>query len=184
MVYIYLYWGTITMNTEVGTLLTELSESVEKVGESDVSTEKKVRNTLTDGDAAVDVQTVETSLSSGDDHEESNAIVSSLEDISLEEDLLKSGLDDLLLGMIAARDGACGKTLRSDLFAIGYDISPGTLYPHLHDLESDGVLTMHEGVKTKEFRLADPDEVRDHLRFRVRNLLALAIALETGRSEI
>lgn len=172
------------MDSELATLLTELSENVENIGENTLQSETKNRDNLGNGDAAVDGQSIGASLLSSDNYEESNAMVSSLEGISPEEDFLNAALDDLLLGLIAARNGACGKTLRSDLFAIGYDISPGTLYPHLHDLESDGVLTMHEGVKTKDFGLADPDEVRDHLRSRVRNLLALAIALETGRSEI
>jgi hypothetical protein len=171
------------MNAQVDTLLTELSEGVENADEDVLPAETNGFNNVGNGDVAVDAQTMGAALSTASS-EESNAIVSSLDGISLEEDLLKSALDELLLGLIATREGACGKRLRSDLFAIGYDISPGTLYPHLHDLESDGVLTKHEGVKTKEFRLADPDGVRDHLRFRVRNLLALAIALETGRSEI
>jgi hypothetical protein len=171
------------MDSRFDTLLTELLEGVENAGKDGEPPENNGSDDVANGDVAVDVQTIGAGLSTADS-EESNAIVSSLDGISLSDDLLKASLDDLLLGLIAARGGACGKTLRSDLFTIGYDISPGTLYPHLHDLESDGVLTKHEGVKTKEFRLANPDPVRDHFRDRIRDLFALAIALEIGRANI
>jgi DNA-binding PadR family transcriptional regulator len=41
----------------------------------------------------------------------------------------------------AAQDGVHGAWLTTELARHGYDISPGTLYPTLHRLEADGLLT-------------------------------------------
>jgi hypothetical protein len=168
----------------IESLLTELGGETAGGDDSAVPSDDQELGHLGNADAEIDVQSILGTPSTDDGHEESNAVVSSIENRSLDEDLLKASLDDLLLGLIAIRDGACGKELRSDLFSIGYDVSPGTLYPHLHDLESDGVLTMQEGVKTNEFRLADSNVVRDHLQSHVRDLVGLAIALEIAKSEL
>lgn len=56
-------------------------------------------------------------------------------------------LRDLLLGFIkvhilyhAGREPVYGAWLRDELARHGYDLSPGTLYPTLHKLESAGYL--------------------------------------------
>ncbi|MGW4370589.1 PadR family transcriptional regulator [Nocardia takedensis] len=46
----------------------------------------------------------------------------------------------------AAQEGVHGAWLTTELARHGYDISPGTLYPTLHRLESDGLLTSHQRV--------------------------------------
>lgn len=137
-----------------------------------------------DPDTEFDIQNIEETLLDNNQYNHSNAIVSYLTNGSIDDEILKAYLDDLLLVLIATRDGACGKTLRSDLFSIGYEISPGTLYPHLHALEDDGVLTMHEGVKIKEFQLSERDEVHDRLEKRVSSLIRLSIVLKVGNSDL
>ncbi|MEF8772198.1 PadR family transcriptional regulator [Halodesulfurarchaeum sp.] len=135
-----------------------------------------------DPDTQFDMQNTEETLLGNNQYNQSNAIVSYLTKGCIHDEILKTHLDDLLLVLIATREGACGKTLRSDLFSIGYEISPGTLYPHLHALEDDGVLTMHEGVKIKEFKLSDRDEVHDRLEKRVSNLIRLSIVFNVANS--
>lgn len=46
----------------------------------------------------------------------------------------------------AAAGGVHGAWLTTELGRHGYDISPGTLYPTLHRLEADGLLTSEQQV--------------------------------------
>lgn len=46
----------------------------------------------------------------------------------------------------AAEQGVHGAWLTTELARHGYDISPGTLYPTLHRLEADGLLTSEQQV--------------------------------------
>ncbi|KGI65833.1 PadR family transcriptional regulator [Mycolicibacterium rufum] len=46
----------------------------------------------------------------------------------------------------AAVEGVHGAWLTEELARHGYDISPGTLYPTLHRLEADGLLTSQQQV--------------------------------------
>jgi DNA-binding PadR family transcriptional regulator len=46
----------------------------------------------------------------------------------------------------------------SDLAGLfGADLSPGTVYPALHDLDDDELLRVHEMVRTKEYRIEDAE---------------------------
>ena len=78
------------------------------------------------------------------------------------EQLVKESLDELLVVLVAVRDGgAHGKGLMADLADV-FDVrlSPGTVYPKLHDLEEEGILEVHELVRTKEYRIDDPEAAR------------------------
>lgn len=46
----------------------------------------------------------------------------------------------------AAAGGVHGAWLTTELARHGYDISPGTLYPTLHRLEADGLLSSEQRV--------------------------------------
>ncbi|MFF0614076.1 PadR family transcriptional regulator [Nocardia tengchongensis] len=46
----------------------------------------------------------------------------------------------------AAEEGVRRAWLTTELAQHGYDISPGTLYPTLHRLEADGLLTSEQQV--------------------------------------
>lgn len=46
----------------------------------------------------------------------------------------------------AAVEGVHGAWMTEELARHGYDISPGTLYPTLHRLEADGLLTSQQRV--------------------------------------
>ncbi|WP_435334688.1 PadR family transcriptional regulator [Haloarchaeobius sp. TZWWS8] len=77
------------------------------------------------------------------------------------EEIIKENLDEILLMLISLRGETHGKELISDLTRLfGAQLSPGTVYPSLHDLEDEDVLLMHKKVRTKEYSIADEPAVR------------------------
>lgn len=102
-----------------------------------------------------------------------------------DEDLVKYSLDELLLVLILLRDGEThGKGLMADLSEL-FDarLSPGTVYPRLHDLKEDDVLEMHELVRTKEYRISDHEEVRARLETAMTQHLALGYIFSKALEE-
>lgn len=92
-----------------------------------------------------------------------------------DEALVKNSLDELLLVLVAMRESEThGKGLMEDLSEL-FDarLSPGTVYPRLHDLEEEDVLEMHELVRTKEYRLEDSAESRSRVEAAMCQHLAL-----------
>ncbi|WP_256028864.1 helix-turn-helix transcriptional regulator [Natronomonas aquatica] len=111
------------------------------------------------------------------------------EQFSYDEDHIKSSLDELLVSLIALRDSDThGKQLLDDL-AEEFDtmLSPGTVYPRLHELCESGLLDQRELVKTKEYVLDDPEDTRSKVAAAARQHLALGMvfraALEEGDFE-
>jgi hypothetical protein len=111
------------------------------------------------------------------------------ESFAYEEDHIKSSLDELLVSLVALRSADThGKQLLDDL-AEEFDtmLSPGTVYPRLHDLCEEGVLDQRELVKTKEYVLDDADSARSNVAAAARQHLALGMvfraALEEGDFE-
>ena len=83
------------------------------------------------------------------------------DDVQFDEALIKENLDEILLMLIALREETHGTELLSDLTQIfGAQLSPGMVYPSLHDLEEEDVLSMHAKVRTKEYSIADEEYVR------------------------
>jgi hypothetical protein len=106
-------------------------------------------------------------------------------DVAFDEDLVTCSLDELLLSLVALRDdGTHGTGLIEDLGRL-FDVepSPGTVYPRLHGLEADGVLSRHELVRTKQYAIDDRPTAREQLESAMHQHLAvgmfLAAALET-----
>ncbi len=103
-----------------------------------------------------------------------------------DEDLVKESLDDLLLVLIALNDGgAHGKGLMSDL-ANHFDahLSPGTVYPRLHDLEEEGLLEVHELVKTKKYSIADTERTRRRIEQTLQHHIAIGSVFRASLDEI
>ena len=103
-----------------------------------------------------------------------------------DEDLIKESLDDLLLVLIALQDGgAHGKGLMSDL-ANHFDahLSPGTIYPRLHDLKEEGLLEVHELVKTKKYSIADAEQVRRRIEQTLQHHIAIGSVFQASLDEI
>lgn len=84
------------------------------------------------------------------------------DDVDFEEDIVKENLDEILLMLISLRGETHGKELISDLTRLfDAQLSPGTVYPSLHQLEEDAVLKMHKKVRTKEYSIDDERQVRE-----------------------
>lgn len=88
----------------------------------------------------------------------------------LDDELVKAYLDEILLVLILAHGGACGQDLIRDLYRMGCSLSPGTVYPHLHDLDDEGVLKMHKKRQTKQFRVEDRQKIEARIRAAAANL--------------
>lgn len=104
---------------------------------------------------------------------------------SFEETHVKSSLDELLLSLVALRNADThGKQLLDDL-AQEFDtiLSPGTVYPRLHDLCDADVLEQRELVKTKEYTLDDADAAHDTVAEAARQHLALGMVLRAALEE-
>lgn len=83
------------------------------------------------------------------------------DDVQFDEAIIKENLDEILLMLIALHEETHGKELLSDLTHLfGAQLSPGTVYPSLHTLEEEEVLSMHAKVRTKEYSIADEEYVR------------------------
>ncbi|WP_439028349.1 PadR family transcriptional regulator [Haloarchaeobius sp. DT45] len=78
-----------------------------------------------------------------------------------EETIIKENLDEILLMLISLRGETHGKELISDLTRLfDAQLSPGTVYPSLHQLEEEDTLRMHKKVRTKEYSIQDEHQVR------------------------
>lgn len=107
------------------------------------------------------------------------------ESFQFEEEMVKGSLDELLLLLVGLRDGGThGKGLMEDLSTLfDAQLSPGTVYPRLHDLEEDELLAMHELVRTKEYRIDDREAAREQIAAAMRQHLALGLFLQTALDE-
>lgn len=103
-----------------------------------------------------------------------------------DEDLVKQNLDEILVLLIAMRTGKTnGKTLMGDLNDLfDSQLSPGTVYPTLHALESDGVLEMFELVRSKEYRVEDREAAAEMVTAAARQHLALGAFFSSLADEL
>lgn len=106
--------------------------------------------------------------------------------LSVDEGLIKESLPELLTSLVGLRHGEThGKGVMEDLeYFFGADLSPGTVYPVLHELKDEGVLSVHELVQTKEYSVADPDAARDRLETAMAQHLALGLVFRRALEEL
>ncbi|NKE36662.1 PadR family transcriptional regulator [Natronococcus sp. JC468] len=106
------------------------------------------------------------------------------EEVAFDESLVKGNLEELLLVLVSARGSTHGKELLADLSDLfDAQLSPGTVYPCLHDLEDRDVLEMHAKVRTKEYAVVDDEYVRATLERTMRQHLAFGLLLKRFLSE-
>lgn len=100
--------------------------------------------------------------------------------------VVKQSLEELLVVLVAMRsEGANGKALMADLAAVfDSQLSPGTVYPALHELGSDGVLEMFELVRSKEYRVDDREQAAAMVDDAARQHLALGAFLHAAATEL
>ena len=99
------------------------------------------------------------------------------ESFGFTEETVKGDLGEILLTLVAGRSSETnGKRLMEDLSRVfGADLSPGTVYPKLHDFEEAGLLERHDLVRTKEYQLEDPDACRERVSEEMRQHLVLGL---------
>ncbi|MFD1568419.1 helix-turn-helix transcriptional regulator [Halolamina litorea] len=103
-----------------------------------------------------------------------------------EEQTVKENLEEILLVLIAHRSSNThGKSLMGDLTAIfGTRLSPGTVYPQLHELEAAGALRVQELVRTKEYQVEDEQVLRDRVTATMEQHLAFGLFLQAALEEL
>ncbi len=107
------------------------------------------------------------------------------ESFAFDDEIVKQNLDEILIALIALRDGTHGKALIDDLSRLfDAELSPGTVYPRLHDIESDGILSMHELVRTKEYSVDDGDAAKERIERAMYHHLALGLFLHDSLDEL
>lgn len=125
--------------------------------------------------------------------ETSRAVVESVleelfpgESFEFDEEHVKHALDELLVVLVALRDGEThGKGLMDDLAELfDAQLSPGTVYPRLHELDDEGVLEVHELVRTKEYRIADTAAAKAEVEAAMSQHLALGLVLYAALEEL
>lgn len=100
--------------------------------------------------------------------------------LRVDDGLIKQSLDELLVMLVALRSNeAHGKGIMGDINRFfGTQLSPGTVYPALHDLEERGVLEVHELVQTKEYFLGDEAAATTAVRDAMRQHLAMGFLFQ------
>lgn len=103
-----------------------------------------------------------------------------------EESTVKENLDEILLMLIAHRSSDThGKSLMGDLATIfGTRLSPGTVYPQLHELEDDGLLHVQELVRTKEYQVDDEEELAERVTVAMKQHLVLGLFFQVALDEL
>jgi len=102
------------------------------------------------------------------------------------ESVVKENLDEILLLLVAHRSAETnGKSLMSDLAAV-FDtrLSPGTLYPQLHELDDEGLLQAQELVRTKEYQVDDKEALVERITAATEQHLALGLFLQAALEEL
>ena len=106
--------------------------------------------------------------------------------LSVDEGLVKQSLPELLAALVELRSSEThGKGVMDDLEEFfGVDLSPGTVYPVLHDLEEEGLLSMHELVQTKEYSVEDVEATAEMLRQTMGQHLALGLVFRRALEQL
>ncbi|MFC6731471.1 MULTISPECIES: helix-turn-helix transcriptional regulator [unclassified Haladaptatus] len=83
-----------------------------------------------------------------------------------------------ILLLIGFRGATHGKELMGDISKLfNAHLSPGTVYPALHELEAAEVLEMHKLVRTKEYTIADDATARAQIERSMAQHLAIGLFL-------
>jgi hypothetical protein len=99
------------------------------------------------------------------------------EEFAFDEAMVKSNLESILVTLVALQEqGTHGKALMGELARLfDAQLSPGTVYPSLHELEDQEIFRMHEMVRTKEYRLDDAEAARELVAEAMYQHLALGL---------
>lgn len=107
-------------------------------------------------------------------------------EFGFQESVVKDNLEDVLLLLVSLRSANTnGKSLMGDLTAI-FDthMSPGTIYPQLHDLEEQGLLRSQELVRSKEYLVDDDEQVIERLSASMEQHMVLSMLYKAALEEL
>lgn len=104
---------------------------------------------------------------------------------TIDDGLVKQSLSELVVMLVGLRSAdAHGKGIMEDIGRFfGTQLSPGTVYPTLHELEAEGVLEMRELVQTKEYTVGDREAAQEALREAMGQHLALGLFFQRAIEE-
>ncbi|WP_324756218.1 PadR family transcriptional regulator [Haloarcula montana] len=107
-------------------------------------------------------------------------------DLTVDDGLVTQSLDEILLAMIAlADDETHGTGLMEELSRLfDADLSPGTVYPRLHDLEAESQLRMHELVQTKQYSIDDAAAAESKIEDAMYQHLAIGLFLHASLDNV
>lgn len=103
-------------------------------------------------------------------------------DLAVDDGHVIQSLDEILLALIAlADDETHGTGLMKQLSHLfDVELSPGTLYPRLHELDANGTLQRHELVQTKQYSIDETDAAVSAIEQAASQHLALGLFLHAS----
>ena len=171
-------YGVIDVGAK-GTTETEAEAGVERNGSSTAAAPSDRSDAPSGADTPNETGTTDTTAGV------ESVFAGSGEEFRFDDAMIKENLEAILLGLISVRDGAHGKRLMGDLADVfGAQLSPGTVYPRLHDLEAAGVLQVHELVRTKEYTIADEERARKRMKRAMGQHLALGAVFRSALEHV
>lgn len=104
---------------------------------------------------------------------------------AFDDKLVAHSLDELLLAIIAKRDRDTNGNALIRVLEELFDsrVSPGTVYPALHDMDDEDLLEMFELVRSKEYRIADSGGATARMEAAAQQHLALGLFLYRAAQE-
>ena len=105
---------------------------------------------------------------------------------AVDDGFIKESLPELVTTLVELREGEThGMGVMEDLERFfGADLSPGTVYPVLHDLKDDDVLSVHELVQTKEYSVEDADAACERIEEAMAQHLAFGLLFRRALEEL
>ena len=106
--------------------------------------------------------------------------------LAVDDGIIKQSLPELVATLVELREGEThGMGVMEDLERFfGADLSPGTVYPVLHDLKDDDVLSVHELVQTKEYSVEDADAACERIEDAMAQHLAFGLVFRRALEEL
>ena len=106
--------------------------------------------------------------------------------LDVDDGLVKESLPELLVLLVGLRESdAHGKGIMNDVDRFfGTQLSPGTVYPTLHELDEEGILEMRELVQTKEYFVGDEAAVEERFEAAMKQHLTLGFVFQRALEEL
>lgn len=107
-------------------------------------------------------------------------------DCAVDDGLVTHSLDEILLAIIASSDDQTHGTGLMESLSRLFDaqLSPGTVYPRLHDLEADDTLSVHELVQTKQYSIDDSETAASRIEAAAYRHFVIGMFLHASLDEL